>query len=208
MAGYARGILFRIRIGVVVLVASAVGGRAHDAFSDYVFHRVEFRLREGQLDVTVKLTFFEEWSERERRRMDENGDGHVGREELAAYAGKLAGDVTSQVSLSVAGQSVPLIPLYEPEIDLLGRPTVERGHHQLILHFFARTPAELAPGVTIEVASRLWPQAPAFGEAATAGGETALSVVGFAERGAAKRETTSPLKFTVKSLRATRDLTP
>jgi len=72
------------------------------------------------VDLTVDLTFFEEWSSRERRKMDADTNGRIARVEVERYLQKLAPELAKQVRLLVAGHEVPLVSLYEPEVDLLG----------------------------------------------------------------------------------------
>src|SRR5688572_18016552 len=105
-------------LATFVAVLSAV--RAHDAFAEYVWHRVEIAAGTRQVDVTLKLTFFEEWSERERRQMDADRDGAISRSEVESYSANLTEGMKSRVTLTVAGQRLALIPLYAPEVDLLG----------------------------------------------------------------------------------------
>ena len=108
------------------------------------------------LDVTVQLTFFEDGSEHERGDMDANQDGRVNRAEESAYLKELEPVLSKALELRVDGQPVTLITLYPAELDLLGNDRVSRGRHQLTLHYFTRTPSELAPGVELVVEDRLW----------------------------------------------------
>ncbi len=76
---------------------------------------------------------------------------------------KLAPQLADQVDLRVAGQDLPLIPLYDPEIDLLGNDKVGPAHHRLRLFFFAPTPTALRADTEIVVEDRLWPETKALG---------------------------------------------
>jgi hypothetical protein len=109
----------------------------------------------------VDLTFFEEWSARERKAMDADGSGDITRAELEAYLNKCAPQLARQVKLRVAGREVPLVPLYNPEVDLLADRKVGPAHHRLRLFYFAPTP-ELRPGDEIVIEDQLWPEAKAI----------------------------------------------
>jgi hypothetical protein len=183
--------------GIALLAALIPCAPAHDAFAEYVWHRVEISAGPRQIDVTVKLTFFEEWSERERRRMDLDRDGRIARAEIEHYIAGLVNALNSQVTLFVAGRRVALVPLYAPEVDLLGSAGVVRAHHRLTLHYFATVPPELTPGAAIVVEDRLWPEALCFGEidATAVAGGGALKVAGVTDREALPDGVETPLRF-------------
>lgn len=134
----------------------------HDLFTAYVQHRVHLAVGRRHLDLTLDLTFFEEWSARERRAMDADADGRITRSEVETYLKNLAAELPKQVKLRVAGREVPLAPLYDPELDLLGNDQAIPGHHRLHLSFFAPTPAALRADDEIVIEDRLWPEAKAL----------------------------------------------
>ena len=154
-------------MAVLLLAGTAVGPQrqavAHDVFAAYVQHSVHLTVGAQYIDLTLDLTFFEEPSLRERVLMDADANGHITRSELVSYARKLAPQLAEQVVLRVADQEVPLVPLYEPEVDLLGSDRVGLAHHRLRLFFFAPTPTALRAGVDIVVEDLLWPDAKALG---------------------------------------------
>jgi hypothetical protein len=157
--------------GVLVAIASMLcRGHAHEAFREYIWHHVQLDVTARHVDVTVELTFFEDWSFRERQRMDTNKDGLIQRSEVEAYATKIAVAIIPHVSLLVAGQPVALIPLYSPEVNLLGRDTLQGGHHRLTLRFFSAIPKELSIGSSITIEDRLWPEARSLADISTRGG--------------------------------------
>lgn len=137
--------------------------RAHDLFTAYLQQRVAVTLGAKHVDLTVQLTFFEDGSEHEREHMDTNGDRRISRAEKEAYLVKLEPDLNRAVTLRLAGQPLPLTPLREPELDLLGHDRVGRGHHRLTLFFFAPTPTHLTAGAELVVEDRLWPKTRALG---------------------------------------------
>jgi hypothetical protein len=136
---------------------------AHDLFTAYVQHSIRLTVGARHIDLTLDLTFFEEPSARERAVMDADANGKITRSELGAYVRNLAPRLAEQVALRVAGQEVPLMPLYDPEIDLLGNDSVGLTHHRLRLFFFAPTPAALREGADLTIEDRLWPDTKALG---------------------------------------------
>lgn len=136
---------------------------AHDLFTAYVQHGVHLTVGARHVDLTLDLTFFEEWSARERLAMDTDGNGRVSRQEVDAYVKQLAPRISRQMKLRVAGRELALAPLYDPEIDLLANDKVGPGHHRLRLFFFAATPAGMQAGDEIAVEDSLWPKAKAIG---------------------------------------------
>ena len=140
--------------GLLILLPRAAG--AHDRLGAYVQHAVRLAVDAQYIDVTIDLTFFEQWSAFERQAMDADGNGVITRSEQEAYLKKVEADTRKQVRLFVAGQEVPLAPLYPPEIDLLGNNRVGPAHHRLRLCFFCSTPAGLRAGDDVAVKDGLW----------------------------------------------------
>jgi hypothetical protein len=136
---------------------------AHDLFADYVQHGVRLAVGARYTDIEVDLTFFERWSAHERATMDADANGRITRSEVESYVKNLAPELARQVKLRVAGQELALVPLYAPEVDLLGNDQVGPAHHRLRLFFFAPTPTTLHADDEIVVEDRLWPAAKALG---------------------------------------------
>lgn len=154
-------------IGLAVALAVGLAGppasRGHDVLAGYIQHHLVISLGAEHLDLTVHLTFFEDGSEHEREHMDANGDGQLSRAETAAYLKQLESRLADTLKLRLAGKPVDLVPLREPELDLLGHTRTGRWHHRLSLFFFAATPPELAAGAELVVEDRLWPATRAVG---------------------------------------------
>ncbi len=124
-----------------------------------VQHTVQLAVGAQHIDVILDLTFFEEWSASERAAMDADGNGAITRPEQEAYLKRIGAGLGKQVKLFVAGRELPLAPLYDSEIDLLGTSRVGPAHHRLRLFFFGTTPADLRAGDEIVVQDKLWPAA-------------------------------------------------
>ena len=136
---------------------------AHDLFAKYIQHNVNLSIGARYIDLDVDLTFFEEWSARERAAADADANGRITRSEVEAYVKKLAPELARQVTLRVAGNELALAPLYAPEVDLLGNDQVGPAHHRLRLFFFAPIPTPFRANDDIVIEDRLWPTASGLG---------------------------------------------
>lgn len=148
-------------LGVITALGAVRTADAHNFLSEFIQHGIHLTVGAQHVDITVDLTFFEEWSARERATMDADGSGIVTRTELKSYLNKLAPQLSEQIRLRVAGRELALIPLYDPEVDLLADDKVGSSHHRLRLLFFVSTPG-LAAGDEIVIEDRLWPEAKAL----------------------------------------------
>ena len=149
--------------GLLILLAGLLGvpsgALAHDAYASAIQHRMQVTVSRRNIDIVIDLTFFEVWSERERRAMDSNHDGRISAPELDAYMRSLASKLTGRLSLRAGRHDLALVPLYDPELDLLGNLHIGPDHHRLRLYFFAPTPADLQADDEIVIEDRLWPEA-------------------------------------------------
>jgi len=151
---------------------------AHDLFAAYIQHSVLLTVGARYCDLEVDLTFFEEWSARERAAMDADANRRITRSEAESYVKKRAPEFAEQVKLRVAGHEVTIIPLYDPEVDLLGNNQVGPAHLRLRLFFFVPTPAWLRAGAEVVVEDRLWPAARALGTLQAEGGDGCVLATG------------------------------
>jgi len=155
----------RVCPGLLLCALAAIGmspiAAAHDVLRTCIQHEVRVAIGARHIDVTVDLTFFEEWSTRERRIMDADASGNITRAELESYVKKLAPSLAKELKLQVAGREVPLAPLYNPEVDLLANKGIGPAHHRLRLFFFAATP-KLHENDELGIEDHLWPEAKAL----------------------------------------------
>jgi hypothetical protein len=144
-----------------VALGATRSAHSHNFLSEFIQHGIQLTVGAQHIDVTVDLTFFEVWSARERANMDADANGNITRGEQETYLKRLAPQLSRQVTLRVAGRELILVPLYEPEVDLLGDNQVGTAHHRLRLFFFAPTP-ELRAGDEIVIEASLWSAAKAL----------------------------------------------
>jgi hypothetical protein len=157
---------------LVALGASLIAIRsadAHAVYMTYMRHDVRVTVSPENIDITIELTFFEMPSLSERRRMDRDRSGVVSDEECDHYLAALADQLDDAVNVTVDGRAVEVMPLYEPQIDLLDVAEVAPTHHVLRLYTFARTPPGFKADSRIVVKDALWPNVPALRSAEVAG---------------------------------------
>lgn len=126
----------------------------------FIRHEAKIVVGPRNIDIALELTFHEYPSLVERRRMDRNHDDSITMDEIDSYLAGIADALCDGVSLSVDGRPVQVMPLYSPQVDLLGESIVVPSHHLLRLSFFARTPDWLRPGSRIRAEYRLWSETP------------------------------------------------
>jgi hypothetical protein len=154
-----------------LVLASPLSSSAHPLLGDCIQHRVSVSVDPTNIDVQVELTFTDMRAMVERRRMDADRDGAVGGDEAGGYAKSITDRQADRFELAIDGQSLPLSPLYDPEVDLGGNPQVMPLAHVVRLAYFARTPEFLKPGSEIVLSDGLWPEAPAVLAMTVAGRE-------------------------------------
>jgi len=166
-------ILLLIATGAVTWAAS--DAHAHAILMTFIRHEAKVVVGPRNIDITVELTFYEYPSLGERRRMDRDHDEAITTAELSVYMAGLAETLRDSVTLSVDDRPLTVVPLYDPQIDLLEVPKVAPSHHILRLFCFARTPDWLRAGSRIRIEDKLWPDAPRI-DVLDAGGKDGVRV--------------------------------
>jgi len=134
--------------------------QAHAVLMTFIRHDARVSISRRNIDVTIELTFHEYPSLSVRRRMDRNHDEAITEAELKTYIDGLKGSLRDALTLDVDDRALEIIPLYDPQIDLLDARNVVPAHHVLRLSWFARTPEWLRSGSRIHLRYELWPEAP------------------------------------------------
>jgi hypothetical protein len=150
----------------LVSVQSAV---AHPQLMTSVRHRTAIHVSRKNVDVIIELTVGEIPAFTERLQMDNNQDGRIEASEVEGYINEQSGALQQAVSLSIAGQPVEMLFLYEPEIDLGIENTSSASHLIFRLFYFTRLPSGLKAGDEIVLEDRLWSHAPSLGSYHVAG---------------------------------------
>ncbi|MCC6699121.1 MAG: hypothetical protein IT365_26085 [Candidatus Hydrogenedentes bacterium] len=144
-------------IAGVLCVLPAVG---HVALEQYLQQRVSAVVSPKNIDLTIEFTFTSAASLAERLAMDKDQNGKLSKDERRAYLDAIARKVEDAVTMAVDGVECAVIPLYDPELDLLGSRDLEEHPHTVRLYFFTRTPASFRKGSTILVDNALWADVP------------------------------------------------
>jgi hypothetical protein len=144
--------------GTVLWTTSAA--HAHAILMTFIRHEAKVVVGPRNIDISVELTFYEYPSLAERRRMDRDHDETITQAEITDYLASRADVLRDSMALGVDDRPLPVVPLYDPQIDLLGVQNVAPSHHILKLFWFARTPDWLRPGSRIRIETMLWPEAP------------------------------------------------
>lgn len=135
----------------------------------FIRHDAKISVGPRNIDVVLELTFHEYPSLAERRRMDRNHDEAITEAELKTYLDGLTGSLRDALTLHVDDRPLEVIPLYDPQIDLLDTVSVAPAHHVLRLSWFARTPEWLHIGSRMRMQYRLWSEAPRIDVLSVAG---------------------------------------
>lgn len=176
----------RLRFGVLIpmaaaaLLSAAPPARAHPELMAFVQHRARIEAGPRHIDVTLELTFFELRSMAEKRRMDRDRDGRVSAAEADAFRAEIGRIAAESVRLTIDGRAADLVPLYAPELDLMGVFEIAPAHHVLRLFFFARTPDWFVPSSRLVLEEALWPNVPSV-DSFTATGAGGVQLVAESE---------------------------
>ena len=145
---------------MVCLLSPAVLG--HESLGHFPQHRALLEIGPVNIDLQLELTFYPPQSVLERRRMDTNHDARLESSELKAYARRLTRIAEDEICIFVDGKSVPVVTLFEPELELFESQGHAEGGHVLRLFLFARIPPELVQNGVIELHDKLWADSPAM----------------------------------------------
>jgi hypothetical protein len=128
-----------------------------------VQHHIVATVGASHLDVTVELTFHSVFAQRERRRLDADGDGMIRAEEIRRYLDEILGTLEAGLRISSGKRAIGLTTLHPPEVDLLENEAA--GAHPLRVRasYVARLDDRMRSAGAVELEDRLWPEAPALG---------------------------------------------
>lgn len=177
-----RGSRTRFFVGSAMGILLCVVAAAHSSLGEYVQHRYLLSVSPENIDLTVELAFNGGPARTERLTMDTDHDGVIDRDERKAWLAGWEKSGTEQIRLLCKGEAIPVLPQYEPELDL--QDDRGTGEHPFVLRlsFFARTPKNLVPGDPLRVESRIKSDVPAL-VAVEVGGDAVGSFAGRPGRG-------------------------
>ncbi len=150
---------------VSVVFAIALPAQAHQPLERYVQHVATLSVSPENIDLTLEISFNAQDSLEERRAMDSNKDGVIGADEKKGYLKHILDDAAQRVRLSVDGDELHLVSLYDPELDFYDSRDLEAHPHLLRIFLFARAPKTFKEGSVITLEDTLWESKPAMVQA-------------------------------------------
>ena len=147
----------------------------HGVLGRVVQHHILATVGASHLDLTVEVTFHSVFAQRERRRLDANGDGLIQAGESRLYLEEIQGGLETGLRMTAAKREAHLTPLHSPELDLMGNEAA--GGHPLRVraYYVARLDGRLRRTGLADLENRLWPEAPALCTLEVRGLERAIS---------------------------------
>ena len=155
-----RGIILAGLLGWALAGVERLPG--HGVLGRVVQHHIVATAGASHLDVTVELTFHSVFAQRERRRLDADGDGLIQAEETRRYLDEILGTLEAGLWISAGTREIDLATLHPPELDLLENEAA--GAHPLRVRasYVARLDEGLRRAGPVDLEDRLWPEAPAL----------------------------------------------
>ena len=155
-----RGIILAGLLGWALAGVERLPG--HGVLGRVVQHHIVATAGASHLDVTVELTFHSVFAQRERRRMDADGDGLIRAEETRQYLDEILGTLEAGLWISAGKREINLTTLHSPEVDLLENEAA--GAHPLRVRasYVARLDDRMRRAGPVDLEDRLWPEAPAL----------------------------------------------
>ena len=134
----------------------------HGVLGRVVQHHIVATVGASHLDVTVEVTFHSVFAQRERRRLDADGDGLIQAEETRRYLDEILGSLEAGLWISAGKREINLTTLHPPEVDLLGNEAA--GAHPLRVRasYVARLDDRVRKAGAVELEDQLWPEATAL----------------------------------------------
>ena len=134
----------------------------HGVLGRFVQHHIVATVGASHLDVTVELTFHSVFAQRERRRLDADGDGLIRAEETRRYVDEILDTLEAGLWIAAGKREIDLTTLHPPEVDLLENEAA--GAHPLRVRasYVARLDGRTSQAGAVDLEDRLWPEAPAL----------------------------------------------
>ena len=134
----------------------------HGVLGRVVQHHIVATVGTSYLDVTVEVTFHSVFAQRERRRLDADGDGLIQAEETRRYLDEILGALEAGLRISAGKREIKLTTLHPPELDLLENEAA--GAHPLRVRasYVASLDDRMRQAGPVELEDQLWPEAPAL----------------------------------------------
>ena len=134
----------------------------HGVLGRVVQHHIVATVGASHLDVTVELTFHSVFAQRERRRMDADGDGLIQAEEAQRYLDEILGSLEAGLWMTSGDREIDFTTLHPPELDLMGNEAAAAHPLRVRASYVARLDERLRRAGPVDLEDQLWPEAPAL----------------------------------------------
>ncbi len=134
----------------------------HGVLGRVVQHHIVATVGASHLEVTVEVTFHSVFAQRERRRLDADGDGLIQAEETRRYLDEILGSLEAGLWVSAGKREINLATLHPPEVDLLQNEAAGAHPFRVRASYVARLDDWTRQAGPVELEDQLWPEAPAL----------------------------------------------
>jgi len=134
----------------------------HGVLGRVVQHHIVATVGASHLEVTVELTFHSVFAQRERRRLDADGDGLIRAEETRRYLEEILGALEAGLRISAGKREINLTTLHPPEVDLLENEAAGAHPLRVRAYYVARLDERVKRAGLADLENQLWPEAPAL----------------------------------------------
>lgn len=134
----------------------------HGVLGRVVQHHIVATVGASHLEVTVEVTLHSVFAQRERRRLDADGDGLIRAEETRRYLDEILGSLEAGLWISAGKREINLTTLHPPEVDLLQNEAAGAHPLRVRVHCVVRLDDRVRRAGLVELENRLWPEAPAL----------------------------------------------
>ena len=128
----------------------------HGVLGRVVQHHILATVGASHLDLTVEVTFHSVFAQRERRRLDANGDGLIQAGESRLYLEEIQGGLETGLWMTAAKREAHLTPLHSPELDLMGNEAAGAHPLRVRVYYVARLDGRLRRTGLADLENRLW----------------------------------------------------
>ena len=134
----------------------------HGVLGRVVQHHIVATVGTSYLDVTVEVTFHSVFAQRERRRLDADGDGLIQAEETRRYLDEILGALEAGLRISAGKREIKPTTLHPPEVDLLENGAAGAHPLRVRVYYVASLDDSMRQAGPVELEDQLWPEDPAL----------------------------------------------
>ncbi len=153
---------FRFTIVCCISALWLLNAFAHPPFPSYIQHEIAVSLSNRYADITIELTFHQSVAMEQRQRMDADKSGTLSHEEIQTYLESNEAVFVQSFTLRSGSKALELLPLYQPEVDLLNDERVSPSPFGLTLYLFASFPDDERNLSSFILDDVLFPDTPAI----------------------------------------------